>query len=134
MRASQFINEALDTDAVNELDSFIMNDEDLYRRRFMPIISNIKRKMNRKKDDYIKNDLDKDLDTIEFDVEPKYDEKVNVDIEKFKSILKKKFKNKNYDKILIKYGLYDNEKYDNDTNKKISKNMMNDIIKEIMLN
>tara|TARA_B100001989_G_scaffold245978_1_gene216336 strand:+ start:1041 stop:1397 length:357 start_codon:yes stop_codon:yes gene_type:complete len=48
MRASQFINEALDTDAVNELDSFIMNDEDLYRRRFMPIISNIKRKMNRK--------------------------------------------------------------------------------------
>jgi len=94
----------------------------------------LKRKMNRKKDDYIKNDLDKDLDTIEFDVEPKYDEKVNVDIEKFKSILKKKFKNKNYDKILIKYGLYDNEKYDNDTNKKISKNMMNDIIKEIMLN
>ena len=47
MRASQFINEAIDSDAVNELDSFIMNDEDLYRRRFMPIISNIKRKMKR---------------------------------------------------------------------------------------
>jgi len=47
MRASQFINEALDSDAVNELDSFIMNDEDLYRRRFMPIISNIRRKMKR---------------------------------------------------------------------------------------
>ena len=47
MRASQFINEAIDSDAVNELDSFIMNDEDLYRRRFMPIISNIRRKMNR---------------------------------------------------------------------------------------
>ena len=45
MRASQFINEALDSDAVNELDSFIMNDEDLYRRRFMPIILNLKRKM-----------------------------------------------------------------------------------------
>ena len=45
MRASQFINEAVDSDAVNELDSFIMNDEDLYRRRFMPIISNIKRKI-----------------------------------------------------------------------------------------
>ena len=43
MRASQFINEAMDSDAVNELDSFLMNDEDLYRRRFMPIISNIKR-------------------------------------------------------------------------------------------
>ena len=47
MRASQFINEAIDSDAVNELDSFIQNDEDLYRRRFMPIISNIKRKMKR---------------------------------------------------------------------------------------
>ena len=47
MRASQFINEAMDSDAVNELDSFIMNNEELYRRRFMPIISNIKRKMKR---------------------------------------------------------------------------------------
>ena len=47
MRASQFIKEAMDSDAVNELDSFIQNDEDLYRRRFMPIISNIKRKMKR---------------------------------------------------------------------------------------
>ena len=45
MKASEFLNESLDTDAVNELDSFIMNDEDLYRRRFMPIISNIKRKI-----------------------------------------------------------------------------------------
>ena len=45
MRASQFINEAIDSDAVNELDSYIMNNEDLYRRRFMPIISNIRRKL-----------------------------------------------------------------------------------------
>ena len=45
MRASQFIREAVDTDAVNELDSFIMNNEDLYRRRFMLIISNLKRKI-----------------------------------------------------------------------------------------
>ena len=45
MRASQFIAENVDSDAVNELDSFIQNDEDLYRRRFMPIISNIKRKL-----------------------------------------------------------------------------------------
>lgn len=93
----------------------------------------LKRELNKKKD-YVKNDLDKELDTIDFDIEPKYDEKIYIDIEKFKSILKKKFKNKNYDKILIKYGLHDNEKYDNDSNKKISKNMMNDIIKEIMLN
>ena len=45
MRASQFINEAIDSDAVNELDTFIMNNENLYRRRFMPIILNIKRKL-----------------------------------------------------------------------------------------
>ena len=47
MRASQFINENKDADAVNELDSYIMNNEDLYRRRFMPIISNIKRKLKK---------------------------------------------------------------------------------------
>ena len=47
MRAYQFITEAQDSDAVNELDSYIMNDEDLYRRRFMPIIENIKRKIRR---------------------------------------------------------------------------------------
>jgi len=47
MRASQFVTENIDSDAVNELDSFIMNNEDLYRRRFMPIISNIKRKIRK---------------------------------------------------------------------------------------
>ena len=49
MRASHFINEAIDSDAVNELDSFIQNDEDLYRRRFMPIITNIRRKIKNSK-------------------------------------------------------------------------------------
>ena len=47
MRASQFIKENIDSNAVNELDSYIMNNEDLYRRRFMPIISNIKRKIKK---------------------------------------------------------------------------------------
>ena len=47
MRAYQFIKEAQDSDAVNELDSYIMNNEELYRRRFMPIIENIRRKMRR---------------------------------------------------------------------------------------
>jgi len=47
MRASQFITENVDADAVNELDLYIMNNEDLYRRRFMPIISNIKRKLKK---------------------------------------------------------------------------------------
>ena len=47
MRASQFISENIDSNAVNELDSYIMNNEDLYRRRFMPIICNIRRKLKR---------------------------------------------------------------------------------------
>jgi uncharacterized protein (DUF2384 family) len=47
MRASQFISENINSDAVNELDTYIMNNEDLYRRRFMPIISNIKRKLKK---------------------------------------------------------------------------------------
>ena len=47
MRALQFIKENIDSDAVNELDTYIMNNEDLYRRRFMPIISNIKRKLKK---------------------------------------------------------------------------------------
>ena len=47
MRAYQFINEAQDSDAVNELDLFIMNDEDLYRQQFMPKIINLKRKMKK---------------------------------------------------------------------------------------
>ena len=47
MRASQFITEQIDSDASNELDTYIMNNEELYRRRFMPIIANIKRKLKR---------------------------------------------------------------------------------------
>ena len=47
MRASQFISENIDSDAVNELDTYIMNNEDLYRRRSMPIISNIRRKLKK---------------------------------------------------------------------------------------
>ena len=54
MRASEFIIEALDSDAVNELDSFIMNNEELYRRRFMPIITNLKRKIAKKVYDHDK--------------------------------------------------------------------------------
>ena len=54
MRASQFINENIDSDAVNELDTYIMNNEELYRRRFMPIISNIKRKLKKNTYDHEK--------------------------------------------------------------------------------
>ena len=45
MRAHQFIRENVDSNATNELDLYIMNNEDLYRRRFMPIIQNLKRKV-----------------------------------------------------------------------------------------
>ena len=47
MRAHQFITEAQDSDAVNELDSFIMNDEELYRQQFMPKILNLRRKIRK---------------------------------------------------------------------------------------
>ena len=47
MRAKEFILEAEDSDAVRELDLYIMNNEDLYRRRFMPIITNLKRKITK---------------------------------------------------------------------------------------
>jgi len=35
----------VDSNATNELDLFVMNNEDLYRRRFMPIIKNLQRKI-----------------------------------------------------------------------------------------
>ena len=47
MRANQFIIEAEDSDAVNELDLFIMNDEELYRQQFMPKILNLRKKMKK---------------------------------------------------------------------------------------
>jgi hypothetical protein len=47
VKANEFIieNDIVDSNAVNELDLYIMNNEDLYRRRFMPIIKNIQKKM-----------------------------------------------------------------------------------------
>ena len=37
----------MDMHAVNELRLFIENDRDLYRQQFLPIVENIKRKLNR---------------------------------------------------------------------------------------
>lgn len=48
MRAHQFISEDIsehDHAAVSELITFIDNDEDLYRRQFLPIIINLKKKI-----------------------------------------------------------------------------------------
>ena len=49
VKANEFITEAdtIDSNAVNELDLYIMNNEDLYRQRFMPIIFNLRRKVNK---------------------------------------------------------------------------------------
>ena len=45
VRAHHFVTEALDSDAVNELKQYMLNNEELYRRRFVPIIYNIQRKI-----------------------------------------------------------------------------------------
>lgn len=47
MRAKQFIKENSNIDAVNELDLYINNNEDLYRKQFMPIVYNLQRKLNK---------------------------------------------------------------------------------------
>jgi len=47
MRANQFIRES-SMDAVNELDLYINNNEDLYRKQFMPTVYNLQRKFNKK--------------------------------------------------------------------------------------
>ena len=49
VKAIEFITEAdqIDSNAVNELDLYLMNNEDLYRRRFMPIIKNLQRKISK---------------------------------------------------------------------------------------
>ncbi len=41
VRAHQFIKESMD--AVNELDLYINNNEDLYRKKFMPLVHNLNR-------------------------------------------------------------------------------------------
>jgi len=46
MRANQFITES--NDAIGELDLYINNNEDLYRKHFMPIVYNLQRKFNKK--------------------------------------------------------------------------------------
>jgi len=41
VRAHQFIQESMD--AVNELDLYINNNEDLYRKKFMPLVHDLNR-------------------------------------------------------------------------------------------
>ena len=69
------------------------------------------------------------MDTIDFDIKPKIEEKIVVDIERIKKIMDSKLKQKNMDKIddiFKKYGIKDK--------KSVNKEKINLILKEIMLN
>ena len=50
VRAHQFIQESMD--AVNELDLYINNNEDLYRKRFMPLVHNLNRDLKANRYDH----------------------------------------------------------------------------------
>lgn len=74
-------------------------------------------------------DIEEDIDTINFDIKPKIEEKIIVDIEKLKKILDTKLKMKKenkIDEIFEKYGIIDK--------KSVNKDKINKILKEIMLN
>ena len=112
---------------LNQIESILFDeqkDKDIIEKKINEI-NDLNRKYSilKKKYNIIKDE--KNYDTIDFDLEPKLYEKVRIDIKKFKDILKCKFKDKNYEKILVKYEI--------DKDKTINKNTMNDIIKEIML-
>ena len=60
------------------------------------------------------------LDTIHFDIKPNIDEKIVVDIERLKSIIDSKLKQKNTDKIddtFKKYGIRDKKSVNQRKNK-----------------
>ena len=82
----------------------------------------LKRKLNKKK----VND-DDDIETIHFDIEPKVEEQIVVDINRLKKIMDQKLKKQNLDKIdkiLCDYGITDK--------KSVNKRKINRIIKEII--
>ena len=103
----------------DEIKNFKLINDDLMKEN-----SILKRKLNN-----IDKDLDDDLDTIHFDIKPKIDEKIVVDIERLKSIIDSKLKQKNTDKIddtFKKYGIRDK--------KSVNREKINTLLKEIMLN
>ena len=88
-----------------------------------------KQEINHNIDKDFDDDLDNDLDTINFDIKPKIEEKIVVDIERLKSIMDSKLKQKNTDKIddiFKKYGITDK--------KSVNREKINTLLKEIMLN
>ena len=87
------------------------------------------KRQNKQEINNIDKDFDDDFDTIDFDIKPKIDEKIVVDIERLKSIIDSKLKQKNTDKIedtFKKYGIRDK--------KSVNREKINTLLKEIMLN
>ena len=84
----------------------------------------LKKKLNSKKKE---KDNDDDIETIHFDIEPKVEEKIVVDINKLKNIINiklKKQKEDKIDKILQENGITDK--------KSVNKEKINKILKEII--
>jgi len=122
IEASLFEDKKTDTNIQKYKDE--INDFKSINDKLMKENSILKRQIKRQKDDF-----DDDLDTIHFDIKPKIDEKIVVDIERLKSIIDSKLKQKNTDKIedtFKKYGIRDK--------KNINREKINTLLKEIMLN
>ena len=119
IEASLFEEKAVDTNIEKYKDEI---------KRFKTIKDNLmkensilKRKLNSKKEIY------DDIETIHFDIEPKVEEKIVVDINKLKNIMNKKLKKQKedkIDKILQEYGITDK--------KSVNKEKINQILKEII--
>ena len=121
IESSLFEDKKTDTNIQKYKDK--INDLKLVNNDLMKENSILKKKI------YLKDDFDDDLDTINFDIKPKIEEKIVVDIERLKSIIDSKLKQKNTDKIedtFKKYGIRDK--------KSVNRESINTLLKEIMLN
>jgi hypothetical protein len=107
---------------IKSINDKLMKENSILKRQ-------IKRQNKQEINHNIDKDFDDDLDTIHFDIKPKIDEKIVVDIERLKSIIDSKLKEKNTDKIdnaFKKYGIRDK--------KSVNREKINTLLKEIMLN
>ena len=119
IEASLFEEKAVDTNIKGYEDE--IKQLKTIKDNLMKENSILKRKLNSKKEIY------DDIETIHFDIEPKIEEKIVVDINKLKNIMNKKLKKQKedkIDKILQEYGITDK--------KSVNKEKINRIIKEII--
>jgi len=119
IEASLFEEKAVDTNIKGYEDE--IKQLKTIKDNLMKENSILKRKLNSKKEIY------DDIETIHFDIEPKIEEKIVVDINKLKNIMNKKLKKQKedkIDKILQEYGITDK--------KSVNKDKINQILKEII--